>query len=132
MQSRLNFRDRFNLNRNQLIPSEMFYKVFSNHNVEIHEKSKNYIHKRFVKKGSDLIPFKEVLSRLTWDLSKERPLESPWIIRSSKMIRKIGDGNDLLSIASSYLQTSVLSANSKRLNIDKIIEEHSQIIDRVK
>ena len=47
------------------------------------------------------------------------------------MPRGRSNGSEILSIASSYLKTSVLSANSKRLNIDDIIDEHSQIIDRV-
>ena len=70
--------------------------------------------------------------RLTCDLSKDRPLDEPWVVRSSTIARKSGSINDTLSVASSYLRTSVLSSKSKRMHIDNIISEHEQVMDRVK
>lgn len=79
-----------------------------------------------------MMPYKEVLARLTCDLSKERPLEHPWVVRTTQRAKRLDGGNDALSIASSYLFSSVLSSKSKRMHIDDIIEEQEQIIDRVK
>ena len=115
-----------------LISQDQFYKIFNDNNVRIHEKSQRFIEKRFIQKGSNMVPFKEVLGRLSCDLSQERPLESPWVIRSSNQARRAGDNNDILSIASTYLKTSVLSSKSKRMNIDNIIEEHEIVMDRAK
>lgn len=115
-----------------MISKDDFYKIFEDNSVKIHKKAQEYIDKKYIPKGSNLLPFKDVISRLTIDLTKERPLENPWIIRGSRIVRRTEGGNDVLSIASSYLKTSVLSSKSKRMNIDKIIEEHSQVMDRVK
>ena len=79
-----------------------------------------------------MLLYKDALARLTWDLSKDQPLDHPWIIRTTGKIKRSDGGNDALSIASSYLLTSVLSSKSKRINIDNIIDEEAQIIDRVK
>ena len=66
------------------------------------------------------------------DLSQDKPLEYPWIIRSSNIARRSNVGDDALSMASSYLHASVLSSKSKRMHIDNFIGEQEEIIDRVK
>jgi hypothetical protein len=59
-------------------------------------------------------------------------MDHPWIVRTSNIARRLDAGNDTLSMASSYLQTSVLSSKSKRINIDNILDEHELVMDRVK
>ena len=115
-----------------MILQEEFFKIFHDNNVEIHPKAKSFIEKRYIEKLNNMLPYKEVLARLTWDLSKDRPLDNPWVIRTSNKVKRLDAGNDAISIASSYLITSALSAKSKRMNIDNIIDEEEQIIDRVK
>ena len=115
-----------------MISQEEFFKVFQDNNVEIDPKAKSFIEQKYMLKGSSMIPFKDVLSKLTWDLSKENPLDHPWIIRKSEKVKRSYVGNDAVSVASSYLFASVLSGKSKRINIDNIIDEEEQIIDRVK
>lgn len=113
-----------------MIKHEQFFRIFEENNVTIDSKARKFIEKRYLDKNS-MLPFKDVLSRLTWDLSKAKPLESPWVIRKQGGNRE-GERDEILSIASSYFLTSVLSAKSKRMNIDNIIHEEEQVMDRVK
>lgn len=115
-----------------MITQDEFFKIFHDNRVEIHPKAKSFIEKRYIAKFNNMLPYKEVLARLTCDLSKDRPLDHPWIIRTSSRIKRLDAGNDAISVASSYLLTSVLSSKSKRMNIDNIIDEEEEIIDRVK
>lgn len=70
--------------------------------------------------------------RLSVDLTKDNPMEAPWIIRSANVNKSNREINDALSMASSYLHASVLSSKSKRMHIDNIITEQEQVMDRVK
>ena len=55
-------------------------------------------------------------------------MKQEWVIRKKHSSKNTDDAQ---SIASSYMLTSCFSAASKRFNIDGILKEQEQILDRV-
>ena len=74
------------------------------------------------------LPFKDAMKHLNLNLQAENPMASEWVIRKKHKGKDLDDGQ---SIASSYMLSSVLSAASKRFNIDNIISEQEGILDWV-
>lgn len=63
------------------------------------------------------------------DLSASDPLKSKWVLRNTQQERK---HDDKMSSAYSFAMTSVFSKKSKRSDVDQILAEKQQEIQRVK
>jgi hypothetical protein len=79
--------------------------------------------------SSGNIHYKDALSNITLNLTSTNPFSEAWVLRGSNPVKK-KDKND--NSLCSYGMTSVFSMKSKRTDIDNIIHEQQQQINRVK
>ena len=99
---------------------DQFKQAFKAHNIEISSKALAFINKKYVVKDKGVLPYKDAMKLLNVNLKEEDPFSHPWVIWKVYESWELSDG---VSIASSYMLSSVLSSKSKRFNIDGILKE---------
>ena len=104
-----------------LLTTHEFEWILNKHSIVLSAAAKTFISQKYVIKDKQMLPYKDVLRMINIDLSKDNPFDHEWVIRKNK--HKWRDPNDNMSVASSYMLSSVLSATSKRMNIDNILQE---------
>lgn len=79
--------------------------------------------------GRDSIDVKKALALINIDLESHDPLHAEWVLRSSQAKRK---KDNSASSVYSYAMTSVKSKKSRRTDVDQIIQETQDELQRTK
>ena len=125
----------------------VFFQLLGVSNITLAKEDQDVLRDRFAR--NQKIRFKEALSRISIDITQEEPLEKPWIVRggvgaestlSMRSFLKSSGGSEkgrserapsLRSYALS-VQTGAASIKTKKVNIDTIIEEKEEELEREK